>query len=127
MMLGAVPAAADALAGILAKVRAALHRDAVRDTDSSLPALADEFKRQPFGRHSEDLQMLLHQMRSEPIGGKPFLFMSEPQREWVLGRYTDDPPYRPILDWSVTFTDLEAAEWHVFRMRWRKLFGEDLR
>ncbi len=126
MMLGVVTAANAALTAILAKVAAALHPRAADQPESSLPPLAREFKQRPFGRHSEELQVLLHQMRSQPIGGKPFLFMSESQREWVLGRYTDESPYRPILDWSVTFTDLEAAEWHVFKARWHDLFDEEL-
>lgn len=126
MMIGVVPAAQAALDGVLTKVAAALHRRVADQPDSSLPALAREFKQRPFGRHSEPLQVLLHQMRSQPVGGKPFLFMSESQREWVLGRYTDEPPYRPIVDWSVIFNDLEAAEWHVFKARWRDLFDEDL-
>ena len=88
--------------------------------------LAAEFKARPFGRHSEELQLLLHEMRSQPMSGKHFLFMAESQRLWVLGRYSDGPPYEPILDWDTTFTDLEAAEWHVFRIRWQEKFGEEL-
>lgn len=89
-------------------------------------SLAAEFRSRPFGRHSADLQNLLHEMRSAPIPGKHFLFMSETNREWVLGRYAPGLPPTPIIDWSVTFNNLEDAEWYVFRVRWREMFGEEL-
>lgn len=88
--------------------------------------LADEFRARPFGRHSPALQNLLHEMRSAPIPGKHFLFMSDTNREWVLGRYAPTTPPEPVVDWSVRFDDLEQAEWHVFCVRWREMFGEDL-
>jgi acetyl esterase len=117
MMLGAVPAARGAFRDVTTRVRRAMH---------PRPAIAEEFRRTPFGRHSAELQLVLHEMRSEPIAGKPFLFISETNREWVLGRYTDDVPPVPVIDWSTRFTDLQAAEWHVFKLRWSAMFGEDL-
>lgn len=117
MMLGAVPAARTSLADITTRVRRAMHPQ---------PAIAEEFRRTPFGRHSAELQLVLHEMRSEPIAGKPFLFISETNQEWVLGRYTHDVPPAPVVDWSTRFSDLESAEWHVFKLRWSAMFGEDL-
>lgn len=117
MMLGAVPAARAAFAHVLNLIRAAMH---------PLPPLAEEFKERPFGRHSEELQRLLNRMRSAPMAGKHFLFMSRSQREWVLGRYSDGPPYRPVVDWNLAFSDLEDAEWYVFKQRWYEMFGTEL-
>jgi hypothetical protein len=34
-------------------------------------------------------------------------------------------PLRPVLVGPV-FTDLAAAEWHVFKLRWQALSGEPL-
>ncbi len=117
MMLGVVPAARRALDGVIAETRRTMHPPL---------ELAREFRRRPFGRHSEDLQKLLHQMRSQPIRGKHFLFISRTNEEWVLGRFSDDVPPVPDVDWSVRFDDLEEAEWHVFKLRWRDIFGEEL-
>jgi len=117
MMLGAVPAARGVFSDITKRVRRAMH---------PRPAIAEEFRRTPFGRHSAELQLVLHEMRSEPVAGKPFLFISQTNKEWVLGRYSDDVPPVPVVDWSTRFTDLEAAEWHVFKLRWSAMFGEDL-
>ena len=127
MMLGAVPAARTAYDAIIRKVRSIMHPSASGLASAAAPrALAAEFRRRPFGTHSADLQTLLHQMRSEPLSDKPFLFISDTNREWVLGRYNADTPPVPIVDWSIRFTDLESAEWYVFKDRWRKRFGEEL-
>lgn len=88
--------------------------------------LATEFFRKPFGRHSEDLQSLLHAMRAAPILNKHFLFMAQTNNEWVLGRNLTDSPPDPRLDWSTAFSDLEEAERHVFRVRWAEMFGEPI-
>jgi N,N-dimethylformamidase len=88
--------------------------------------LAAEFRRVPFGVHSADLQMLLHEMRSAPMAGKPFLFISDTNREWALGRYSHDTVPVPSIDWSTRFSSLEEAEWYVFRQRWLLMFGEEL-
>ncbi|HQZ32877.1 MAG TPA: alpha/beta hydrolase [Ilumatobacteraceae bacterium] len=117
MFLGAVPAARTAFEDITTRVRRAMH---------TRSAIAEEFRRTPFGRHSAELQLILHEMRSEPIAGKPFLFISETNQEWVLGRYSDDVPPVPVVDWSTRFSDLESAEWHVFKLRWSAMFGEEL-
>jgi hypothetical protein len=97
-----------------------------RSTTAPPRELAAEFRGNPFGRHSEDLQTLLHTMRSAPVSGKHFLFMSDTNREWVLGRYSTDSPPAPVIDWSVRFDDLEDAEWYVFRVRWNEMYGEEL-
>jgi acetyl esterase len=117
MMLGAVPAGRPVLRDITARVRRALR---------PLPPIAREFRTKPFGTHSADLQHVLHAMRSEPIAGKPFLFISRTNEEWVLGRYTADVPPVPVVDWSTRFHDLESAEWHIFKLRWLDMYGEEL-
>ena len=86
--------------------------------------LVREFRARPFGAHSVELQQLLHRMRSAPIEGRHFLFMTRPHSEWTLARMSDDLPIRPVLTDTV-FTDLGEAEWHVFKLRWRELTGED--
>lgn len=87
--------------------------------------LAHEFRARSHGRHSAELQRVLNCMRSEPFAG-----------HYVLVRECKDLPYRlarlgptpadPISYTGDTFATLEEAEWAVFRLRWRKLFGTDL-
>ena len=122
MMIGAVPAARVVVDDIIRRVRRLMNPSPATER----LGLADEFRRTPFGTHSAALQLLLHQMRAAPIAGKSFLFISETNKEWVLGRYSHELPPTPEVDWSVRFHDLESAEWHVFKNRWMHCFGEEL-
>ena len=94
--------------------------------DPSRIDLAREYRTTPFGEHSPDLQYLLNLMRSP--SDQPFylLVMTEPFRRWTLAVKQPGTLEPPRLTNSV-FTDLKAAEWHVFKLRWQALAGEELR
>jgi hypothetical protein len=86
--------------------------------------LAREFRANPFGEHSPDLQYLLNIMRQP--GPDPFhvLMVDRPNERWTLAVMqpgSGEPP-RPT---NVVFTDLKEAEWHVFKLRWARLAGEE--
>ncbi|MBL8699470.1 MAG: hypothetical protein JNK67_13925 [Alphaproteobacteria bacterium] len=99
--------------------------DLVCRPDPARVDLAREFRAKPFGGHSVELQQLLHLMRAGPIEGRHFLYINKPHQEWTLARMSDTQPLRPILVGPV-FTDLAAAEWHVFKLRWQQLTGQSL-
>jgi len=87
--------------------------------------LAREFRANPFGEHSPDLQYLLNLMRRP--GPEPFhvLLMDRPFESWTLAVLTPGsgkPPRRT----NMVFADLKEAEWYVFKLRWAKLAGEEL-
>ena len=88
--------------------------------------LAREFKANPFGEHRPDLQYLLHIMR-KPNPGRPHFVLLP--REWgetgtlALVEPGGRTPPRPT---SPVVTDLAEAEWHVFKLRWAELAGEEL-
>lgn len=87
--------------------------------------LAEEFKRKPYGRHSAELQRVLNRMRSEPFEGHYVLLRDGrfgPWRLAQLGRRPQDP----ILPTGDVFTDKATAEWAVFKLRWKRLTGQDL-
>ncbi|HKF70463.1 MAG TPA: hypothetical protein VKB68_01835 [Stellaceae bacterium] len=93
--------------------------------DKSRLDLAREFKANPFGEHSPDLQYLLNLMRRP--GSEPFhvLLIDRAGERWTLallepgGRNAPKPT-------NTVFTDLKEAEWHVFKLRWATLAGEEL-
>jgi hypothetical protein len=93
--------------------------------DPSRIDLAREFKANPYGEHSPDLQYLLNVMRKP--GDQPFhqLVMTEPFRRWTLAVQDPTNPGPPRLTNQV-FDKLEEAEWQVFKLRWKALTGEDL-
>lgn len=86
--------------------------------------LAREFKAHPYGEHSPDLQYLLNLMRMP--SDQPFyvLIMAEPYRRWTLA--VKEPGQAPPRLTNTVFTEIEAAEWAVFKLRWRALAGAEL-
>ena len=94
--------------------------------DPSRSDLIEEFRRQPFGVHSADLQRLLNELRAEPFPGKHVLICVEPHRKWVLGRLSGvrGAPVEAIED--EVFSDPAEAEWVVFKRRWKAHTGQDL-
>lgn len=88
--------------------------------------LVDEFRHKPLGPYSPALLRVLHAMRGGPMAGKYVLLCTKPFREWQLARH---PGHRgkpmQVLEGQV-FDSREAAEWTVFRLRWKELTGEEL-
>jgi hypothetical protein len=86
--------------------------------------LAQEFRAQPHGRHSAELQRVLNRMRSEPFNGHHVLVQDRKDLPYRLARLGPTPA-DPISYTGDTFVALQEAEWAVFRLRWRALFGND--
>jgi hypothetical protein len=87
--------------------------------------LAQEFRANPYGRHSAELQRILNRMRNTPFHGRHVLIQEHralPYRLAQLGA----TPVDPLSYTGDTFPTLEEAEWAVFKLRWRSLFGTDL-
>ncbi|MGR8918270.1 MAG: hypothetical protein ACU85V_01535 [Gammaproteobacteria bacterium] len=87
--------------------------------------LIEEFRANPIGHHSPDLQRLLNRLRGAPMADKYCLVVVEPNREWQLAK-TSGEPGKPVKLLSRRFTDHKEAEWFVFRQRWKALTGETL-
>ena len=92
--------------------------------DKSRLDLAREFRANPFGEHSPDLQYLLNIMRAPT--GDPFhvLLIDRAGERWTLALLEPHgraPPRRT----NMVFTDLKDAEWYVFKQRWAALAGEE--
>jgi hypothetical protein len=86
--------------------------------------LAQEFRARPHGRHSAELQRVLNRMRSEPFAGHHVLVQDRKGTPYRLARLGPTPA-DPISYTGDTFVTLEEAEWAVFKLRWRSLFGSD--
>ena len=87
--------------------------------------LAQEFRGRPHGRHSAQLQRVLNRMRSEPFAGRYILVHEHKGQPYRLARLGITPS-DPISYTGDTFVTLAEAEWAVFKLRWRRLFGNDL-
>ena len=88
--------------------------------------LIEEFKKNPIGHHSPDLQQLLNRFRSVPMENKYCLVVIKPNREWQLAKTTGKPGVAVKL-LQKKFTSQSEAEWYVFRKRWKNLTGETLK
>lgn len=87
--------------------------------------LAQEFRARPHGRHSAELQRVLNRMRSEPFSGRYILVQERKGQPYQLAQLGATPS-DPISYTGDTFVTLAEAEWAVFKLRWRRLFGSDL-
>lgn len=86
----------------------------------------EEFRQKPIGAHSPGLQRLLNTMRHDPSGKQIVLVCKRPFEEWVLGLMPVDRREPIAIEDGPIFTDIEEAEWEVFRRRWRLLTGESI-
>lgn len=87
--------------------------------------LIEEFKQNPIGHHSPDLQRLLNRLRGAPMADKHCLIVVDPNRQWRLAKTTGIRG-EPVKLLPQRFTNLVDAEWHVFKLRWKALTGETL-
>jgi hypothetical protein len=87
--------------------------------------LAQEFRANPYGRHSAELQRILNRMRTTPFAGRLVLVQEKRGMPYRLAQLGPTPA-DPIGYTGDTFDTLEEAEWAVFKLRWPSLFGTDL-
>lgn len=87
--------------------------------------LAQEFKAKPIGKHSAELQKILNLFRGEAQKDKYVLVCTEPYKRWALAQLTGVRG-EPVRMTNEVFHSLEEAEWHVFKLRWKKYTGRDL-
>lgn len=96
------------------------------EIDTRRRDLIEEFRRNPVGRHSPDLRVLLNSLRNEQVGDSYVLVCVEPHRRWRLARKAAGRGGRVRYVGDVEFTSPEQAEWEVFRLLWRERTGEDV-
>jgi hypothetical protein len=87
--------------------------------------LALEFKQKPYGRHSADLQRILNRMRAEPFEGHYVLVRETRLGPWKLAMF-GRRPQDPLTFTGHVFSSHAEAEWTVFKLRWKRLTGEEL-
>jgi N,N-dimethylformamidase len=88
--------------------------------------LAREFKAQPFGPHSRDLQKVLNIMRWMPKAGKPVIVCTKSYEEWCIGELPADRGTPVTVQHDRKYDDHGEAFWQVFKRRWQLLTGHEL-
>ncbi|HET6158710.1 MAG TPA: hypothetical protein VFE34_10230 [Dongiaceae bacterium] len=117
--------AADKLPPLIIKGHLIIKEGSVDKLCQDVAHLAQEFRSHPHGRHSVELQRVLNRMRSEPFVGHYVLVQEHGSMPYRLARLGRNP-VDPISYTGDTFMTLEEAEWAVFKLRWRALYGSDL-
>ena len=88
--------------------------------------LIEEFRRQPIGRHSPELRLLLNNLRRRQKGDPYILACTKAQAEWKLARKPAGRGSAVRLVPGFVFTSPEEAEWEVFKLLWKESTGESL-
>lgn len=87
----------------------------------------EEFRKDPITAHrSPGLQRLLNIMRLYRGGDQYILIARKEFHDYVIGRM---PPLRDepiVIEDDMVFESREAAEWELFRRRWRQHTGETI-
>jgi branched-chain amino acid transport system permease protein len=80
----------------------------------------EEHRRDPFGHHSVELDMLLAFVRSDPLPSQPqyVVMCVRPEQEWVIGEHSRTRGVPVIApDDSERFKSVEDAEHAIFLRR----------
>jgi hypothetical protein len=86
----------------------------------------EEFHKCPVGHHTPALQQVLNKFRGAPMADKYCLVTLKPFKQWQLAM-TTGVRNEPVKLLKETFTSIDDAEWHVFKLRWKMYTGETLK
>jgi len=84
--------------------------------------LIEEYKSNPIGKHSEQLDIVLNFLRRhhEHMEGKYVIVCTEPHKEWRIAEHPGVRGERPTIFWDQRFDTREAAEYGLFLKRLQK-------
>ena len=86
--------------------------------------LIDEFRENPIGIHSPELQKILNVFRGVDQASKYVLIVVKPHKEWMLAQLGEGRGDRLKLHKNKIYYSIEDAEWDIFKLRWKHYTGE---
>jgi branched-chain amino acid transport system permease protein len=81
------------------------------------PDVVDEHRRQPRGRHSPALALVLAYLRQAPVAGKLVAYASVPGLEWRILRLSGQPGVPPDASDPRTFDSEDQVAHEIFLIR----------
>ena len=96
------------------------------EIDPKMTHLAAEYRANPRGRHSPDLQRVLNVMRGAPSAGKHILIFDKKRNGYVIAQLGGERGAPVTRNDERVFEKASDAEWEVFKLRWRQHTGQDL-
>ncbi len=97
--------------------------NATYEFDGARMDLALEYRDNPRGPYSAELQRVLDRMRSTPMKGRLALSVIEPFSKFALVCLTGERGVAPIVVEGVSYASIPEAEWDIFKRRWQELTG----
>jgi hypothetical protein len=91
--------------------------------DPSRSDLVEEFKRNPGGPYSRELNLVVNRLRIGPLEERTIIVCTKRGREWTLAKMPTVRGAKMELYEDLVFDDYSAAAWEVFRMRWKTVTG----
>tara|TARA_Y100001970_G_C14137923_1_gene805402 strand:+ start:157 stop:474 length:318 start_codon:yes stop_codon:yes gene_type:complete len=92
--------------------------------------LALEFKKNLFENnfyHSPSLQRILNLFRSNADENKYVLFKPSNKKIWYLANLPRKRGKKIKINYKISFDNILDAEWYVFKKRWKKHTGKNLK
>ncbi|MEQ8349758.1 MAG: hypothetical protein RLO22_14170 [Sneathiellaceae bacterium] len=88
--------------------------------------LAEEYRRQPFGPHSPNLQKVLKLLRWDPFDDRIIAVQTARGGTWQLARSTGRKGSPLQMYDGEAFATPAEAQWAIFRARWERHTGQPL-
>lgn len=92
--------------------------------------LAAEFKKNLFEKnfyHSPSLQRILNLFRSNSKEKKYVLYKPLNKKIWYLSNLPNKRGKKIKINYKIAFNNILDAEWYVFKKRWKKHTGKNLK
>ena len=96
------------------------------EIDPSRTDLVEEFRNNPHGPYSPELNLVVNRLRLMPMGDRHILVCTRNGREWMLAKMPSKRGAAVELFKDRLFTNYDEGIWEVFRMRWETVTGESL-
>ncbi len=96
------------------------------EIDPSRTDLVEEFRNNPYGPYSPELNLVVNRLRLMPMADRHILVCTRRGCEWMLAKMPSKRGAALELFKDRVFTNSNEGVWEVFRMRWETVTGESL-
>ena len=96
------------------------------EIDPSRTDLVEEFRNNPDGPYSPELNLVVNRLRVMPMADRHILVCTKKGCEWMLAKMPSKRGAALELFKDRIFTNYNEGVWEVFRMRWETVTGESL-
>ena len=86
--------------------------------------LVDEFRRNPYGPFSPELDLLVNRLRLGSMEERYVIVCTSRGREWAVAKMPTERGAKVEFVEGAVFDDYAAACWKVFRLRWQAVTGK---